>query len=301
MVADNPLSILGIPLFVLYRAFGDTGDGEVSPAGLESVRRIAEGTFRTLSKEFHPDRPTGDSTIMARIGQAIEELRDPDALRYYLTELVAESDISAEREARPTVASTQTASPTYDSLARSLAFIDHFRLLALRKPCSFLSILNKSCLSLVNVTGTDSATVQVATIVDFDALHDDVSDHSFGFSDGRWRVKPVSGHGRSATDKWQPLHLHTATESVHIVGVVRYPADRGSAQSASTTAVAGSDNRKLSPDWIEPGNAWFVSRMQRITVNEFMDRTDTAADYGLVLMRSGRFAVAGKARARRTI
>lgn len=94
MSAENPLLILGVPKHVLATAIKDRN--------FKLALDVAESNYKTLVKHFHPDRHTeleptqkvAYEDYMVQIADAVDELRDIDALEYYVNELISKSEVA---------------------------------------------------------------------------------------------------------------------------------------------------------------------------------------------------------------
>lgn len=285
MGSENPLITLGVPKRVLVheQTFGTPGD----------VLKLAEANYRTLSKRYHPDLPGGDASLMAELGSAIDELRDIDALEFYIDELVGENDIEALYQRKQVERLVSRDSAALSHLAKGFAFIDQFAALGITQPTSFIAELESlGGKVVIDVISPSRARARVTDVEadDFDpqyAKYTSASNAQAKYYRKVWRTLTFKEEGPTVK-AWQ-IHSRFATdESVRLVGFigdnVRHPEGTPVIFSDVRTASIDAPVRQPKLSWELPEDCWFLPELR------FSDTLPGRVG-GLVLYKEGRFAV----------
>lgn len=274
MGRENPLITLGVPKRVLVReqAFGTQ----------EDVLKIAEANYRTLSKRYHPDLPGGDADLMAELGDAIDELRDKDALEFYIDELVGESDIEGLYQQQQQRKLMMRDNKALSRLAGGYAFVDQFEALGIAKPTSYIADLSGQRI-IVDVLSPSKATARVTDLENGAENPTGHYDIEVAYRKGVWREAFLDHNQRK---HWEPYTTLISTEQVKLIGFVSYPdvSSDGVVRDASVRATLDSSIRQATLDWDVPQNCWFLPEL--LFAKDEPKKVD-----GLVLYKEGRFAV----------
>lgn len=253
-MTNNPFITLGVPKDLVVHQY--------TQGNLRPLQQIAEGYFKVLSKVYHPDRPDGDSDKMALFTEAIEQLRDPDGLEYYVSEML-DTASAARYETKQILRSLELQrEATIEALASSLWHINQFDVLGLMEPTSLLVEMgpNRLILDVLSPSRTvlrrPKPTTELPERVDTPR-----------YENGHWTE--VYSDGKSVEH-----YAHTDVVDVgdvRVAGSVRY--GRGLDLSGdSTTHVSLENSLKLTAhvDWLMPLQAWYLPHLQGqpIGINE---------------------------------
>ncbi|MEY2672221.1 MAG: hypothetical protein RLZZ508_98 [Actinomycetota bacterium] len=244
MASDNPLLALGVPRHVLVLAVKDKNP--------KLALDIAEANYKSLAKKFHPDLPGGDAAYMSALGDAMEEIRDLDALDYYLSELVGRSDV-AEAKVQAKIKKSAAQLEKRDSFSlRAVAdlfeYVDQFTMLGLRKPTSFITFGQEVTMT-VSVTDSDSS-----EIVAYRNPEMDLSVEEFRLTAGKWQFKNPTLDSKKA---WQELGDPDMKISARAVGyVIR---DRNEEVELDNEVQALGSGAKIKDlQWTKASDSWFL-------------------------------------------
>lgn len=275
---ENPLITLGVPKRVLVheQAFGTPAD----------VLKLAEANYRTLSRRYHPDFPGGDADLMTELGDAINELRDPDALEFYINEIVGEDDIEGlyqQKQAQKLVTRDDAA---LSHLARGYAFIDQFAALGITEPTSFFAEMSDLKIVIDVVSPSEARARVIDPRDDTDPLYirnTSKSNDETSYSRGNWRMLALFDDRK----RWQVYSHYVGDESVKLVGYIGARPHRP-AKTVPDMVRMQLDTvvREPKVDWIVAKDCWFLPKLH------FADSPQLGA--GLVLYKDGRFAVVDK-------
>ncbi len=270
MARDNPLIALGVPKSVLVheRAYGTDAE----------VLKVAEANYRTLSKRYHPDLPTGNDVLMTALGDAIEELRDPDALTFYIDELVDNTDVHGlylqQQSQRLMARDTEALS----RVSAGLAFVDQFEILGITEPTSYLMALQgqRVVVDVLAPTRTRARTTDLST-------EDNVgwtNSNDFSYRNGTWWESYLNEGGKQ---RWQEFTDFISDEQVRVVGFAPELLD-GSVKDSVNPPLRSMIDTSVSQHrlgWQTAEDSWFLRELH-------YDRE--ARLPRLVLLRKGRFA-----------
>lgn len=179
MAGDNPLIALGVPRHVLVLAVKDKNP--------KLALDIAEANYKTLAKKFHPDLPGGDADYMSALGDAMEEIRDLDALDYYLSELVGRKEV-LQATANLTDFHSDRLTKDTESLKSVLTVfdnLDQFALLGIRSPVTFITY-RTGLITVINVLNSQESEL---LIYNRPMIQDLESTEMCEFLEGTWKIK----------------------------------------------------------------------------------------------------------------
>ena len=244
MAIDNPLIALGVPRHVLILAVKDKNP--------KLALDIAEANYKTLAKKFHPDLPGGDAVYMSQLGDAMEEIRDLDALDYYLSELVGRGDV-AEAKVQQKVRKSAALIEKRDTfslraLTELFEYVDQFTMLGLRKPTTFIAYGQEVTMTL-DVSDSDSSEILCYTENDMD-----LSVKEFKFAAGKWQYK----HAELDTKmKWQDLGDPDLRIYAKAIGYVIRDRDQEVELDTEVQALGGGAKVK-DLTWTKASDSWFM-------------------------------------------
>lgn len=250
---NTPFETLGVPPYVVEEA--------VNTEDTDQLLRIAEKNFRTLSAEFHPDKG-GASEVFAKLADAMEQLRDPAGLAFFLDDLDDEGyrteRSNKHRAAR--VASNEQKLLAF--LASELSLIDQTAIL----PNPVL------CFNATGIEGTVIASFSARSSQDMQLDWYVVDDSSFIASSfsrdpgGKLVVRGTTVEGKTTSRTCKKPHR---TESATLIGwvpgnVVDQQEARqfGSAASDRMAIETAPDARSITkPSYSELSDAWFGAHL----------------------------------------
>lgn len=244
MANDNPLIALGVPRHVLVLAVKDKNP--------KLALDIAEANYKTLAKKFHPDLPGGDAVYMSQLGDAMEEIRDLDALDYYLSELVGRSDV-AEAKVQEKVRKSAAKIEKRDTFSlRALTdlfeYVDQFKMLGLRKPTSFIAYGQEVTMTLA------VAEPESSEILCYSDNEMDLSVKEFKFTAGKWQFKHADLDTKSS---WKSLGDPDVKISAKAIGyVIRDRNEEVEIDSEVQALGGGTKVRDLT--WTKASDSWFM-------------------------------------------
>jgi len=280
MARENPLVTLGVPRAVIIH--------EKASRNLGGILQVAETLYRDLGRRYHPDNlESGDPDLMRTFTDAIEELRDPDALDLYVDELVGTEDIEEAYWHRQTRQLAARDSAALSRLAEGFTHIDQFRALGITQPTSYLADLYGGRV-VIDVLSPSEACAHVAD------MYEEVTSPP-DFLDAKLEVKYLRGVWRESyintayEKRWMQFRRFSSNETAMLVGFVALP-QHGN-QPVPTDLSAQTMIGAMRPeqlDWSIPTDCWFLPGLRFAG-----DAPDRPA---LVLYKPGRqglFAVTG--------
>lgn len=244
MAGDNPLIALGVPRHVLVLAVKDKNP--------KLALDIAEANYKTLAKKFHPDLPGGDADYMSALGDAMEEIRDLDALDYYLSELVGRSDVSEakiQQKVRKSAALIEKRDTfSLRAIAELFEYVDQFTLLGLRKATSFITFGQEVTMTV------DVREEETAEIVGYLNTDMDASVNEFRLTASGWQFKNASFEAKKS---WQVLGDANVKLSAKVVGyVIRDRNEEVELDNEVQAIGAGARIKDLA--WTKASDSWFL-------------------------------------------
>ncbi len=255
---SNPLSTLGIPVDLLVR--------EYQQGSLGTVLTLAEGFYKVLTKQYHPDRPSGDADLMISFTEALEELKDPDGLEYYIEDYL-EGDNRAQAQNRQEVSQMhQRRDDGFDALAGALAFVNQFEMLQVDTPQSVF----------VRTSGTEAFVLEVLSPSETRLYRSEVpiswpvdeGSQSPTYRDGLWVDDVMTAENTAGTFVHDQLTL--LDPSVRLVGGYTAAYVRAHARATQTSNGSvfsefnlGPGSGKLQFDWSPPRTTWFVPGLRQ--------------------------------------
>ncbi len=273
MVHENPLLTLGVPKVALVR--------ECTSGTPEGVLTLAEANYRTLSKRYHPDLVSGDATLMASFSDAISELHDPDALEFYINEIVGEEDLKIQGRKKEATKLVVRDNDALVALANGCIYIDQFRVLDITRATSYIADLGGKRI-IVDVLSPSKA---IAHIVDSrygvpaDLGGDDIK---VKYQKGAWKEIYYDGVRRH----WESYETFMSSDDVTLVGFTAASScsDGIAFGEASSSAIARVD-RAVRLNWEYPRDCWFLPTL--------VVGAPTVGVNKLVLYSQGKFATTG--------
>lgn len=275
--------VLGVPKAALVReaTFGTRAD----------ILKLAESSFRALSRRYHPDIPSGDADLYTVFGNAIEELRDPDALDYYIDELLDTADVQALYQRRQAQAEGRRDARVVSNLVRSLDFVDQFLLLGIDRPTSYFVSLEAQRVvldvssphqAMARVTRSDERSISPL--------------QNFRYANGVWSEQFIftdgGEEGEAVYDPYEgkpfdiPYRTFLTRDAVTFVGFApQLAAPQGAGDSVLQVLESTSGETRLA--WQEPQFCWFLPYLRYTPDSEIEDTLSP------VLYKSGRFAILG--------
>jgi hypothetical protein len=244
MAGENPLITLGVPRHVLVVAVKDKNP--------KLALDIAEANYKTLAKKFHPDLPGGDADYMSSLGDAMEEIRDLDALDYYLSELVGRHDVAdakVQEKVRKSAAQIEKRDTfSLRALADLFEYVDQFTMLGLRKPTTFFTY-GQTVTMTVDVSDENKA-----EIVGYQNEAMDMSVSEFRYTSGKWQFK---NEDIDAKKMWHELGDPSVKLSAKVVGyVIR---DRNvEVELDSDVQALGAGEKIKDLQWTKASDCWFL-------------------------------------------
>lgn len=271
MARENPLLTLGVPRVVIERekAFGTS----------EGVLKIAEAIYRSLAKRYSADLADGDAELMTLFSQAIEELRDPDALEFYIDELVGAADVRelySQKQARQIVTRDTRA---LARVAANLAFVDQFALLGIEEPTSYLMDFHGQR-AVIDVLSPDRTRVRVTDLTEEDQAGF-TNVNGYKYEKGVWKESYLD---TSYHEYWFAFERFISDEVVRVVGLAPERIDSTTKKVTDTPkhTMLDAPVTQVRLGWQKPEHSWFLSEMHH----------DPAAPLPrLILLKQGQFAV----------
>lgn len=251
MANENPLVALGVPRYVLIAA--------VKSKNPKLALTIAEANYKSLAKQFHPDLPGGDADYMSELGDAIEELRDLDALEYYLSELVGQQDVAAQRaksrEKSHTALIEKRDSYSLKAVSDLFEYVDQFSMLGLRKPATFFTY-GQSVIMTIDIKDEESSELVGYIDESFFATTSD----AIRYTSGKWQFKDIGADleaDTKASKKWHELGEPSLRLSAKVVGYIIQ--DRKEKVEVDTDVQALDSTVKIHDlQWTTPSESWFL-------------------------------------------
>jgi hypothetical protein len=244
MAGDNPLIALGVPRHVLVLAVKDKNP--------KLALDIAEANYKSLAKKFHPDLPGGDADYMSALGDAMEEIRDLDALDYYLSELVGRGDVS-EAKVQAKIKKSAAVIEKRDTFSlRAVAelfdYVDQYTLLGLRKDTSFITFGQEVTMTV------DVKEEETAEIVGYLNTDMDASVNEFRLTTNGWQFKNATFETKKS---WQDLGEANVKLSAKVVGyVIRDRNEEVELDNEVQAIGAGAKIKDLA--WTKASDSWFL-------------------------------------------
>lgn len=270
MPHENPFLTLGIPKSALVV--------EKAADNMERVLGLAEATYRVLSRQYHPDRRGGSAELFAQFTAAIDELRDPETLEFYLSELVGSADVQALRQQRQAQALVSRDTASIERLAQGFAFVDQFSALGITVPTTYFAEFQTQRI-VVDVLSPGRGR---ARVIDVEDMPDNagVYDINVRYREGSWEESSVD---ESYRKHWHRFGSFVTDESIKLVGFVPKQTASQAAFDSSSRQMLESAHRQIRLSWQRPSDCWFLSELR------YAD--DMPRSALCVLYRQGRFAV----------
>jgi hypothetical protein len=270
MARENPLITLGVPKSVLVH--------EQAYGTLEGVLKIADANYKTLTKSYHPDLPTGNDALMTAFGDAIEELRDPDALAFYVEELVEVQDVQGlylqQQSQRLVVRDAEALS----RMAEGFAFFNQFEMLGITKPTSYIADLHGQRLVL-DVLSSSQGRARVTDLTEDSPVGATFSTQ-VRYRKGVWQEFYTDAKYK---EHWYPFTKFLTDELVVMVGFA--PERLGASANTDTPRrnMIESSVTQVKLAWQTPPDSWFLT--------ELCYNRDVSSHPRLVLYKHDQFAV----------
>ena len=294
MTHDNPLKVLGVPPALINRAYQsrkhpDDSGREIPQAELSKIRAYAESALRLLSREFHPDLPHGDAQIMATLTESADDVRNLDALEYYIFDLVGQGTLKNTAAAARFKTGQENADRALDSLTRLPEHVSQFSCLGISTPVSIIAALGENVCE-VDVIDHDWAKVRVGR--DFSAML------PLRFRTGRWEQRSGVDLERADGRTWHKLAKFDPWEEVRVIGTVAIPRSHvtGEWQQCRYRLGLGSGTTNDFPElqWTRGSETWYLPNLQLGTLDDVLSDADRSDNTALVLWKDGKFAVTGR-------
>lgn len=270
MARENPLITLGVPKSVLVH--------EQAYGTLAGVLKIAEANYRTLTKSYHPDLPAGNDTLMTAFGDAIEELRDPDALAFYVEELVEVQDVQGlylQQQSQQLVVRDAEA---VSRMAEGFTFFNQFEMLGITKPTSYIADLHGQR-AVLDVLSPSRSRVRVTDLTSESPVGATFSTQA-RYRKGVWQESySDANYGKH----WYSFTDFLTDESVKIVGFAPERLGANANVDAPRRKMIGSPVSQMKLAWQVPADSWFLT--------ELCYNRDVSSHPRLVLYKHGQFAV----------
>lgn len=269
MAGENPLLIMGVPRAVIVR--------EKALGSIDVVLKVAEANYRSFAKRYASDLSEGDAELMVMFSQAIEELRDPDALEFYIEELVGATDVQdlyLRKQAQQVVSRDTEA---LSRMAAGLAFVDQFEMLGITESTSYILGFHgqRIVLDVMSTTTTRCRTTNLPPEVPISASFNG----EMQYRKGVWHEAYVDGSYRK---HWVPFEEFISDEVVRVVGLAPHTLVRDTVISNPPhRALTGTSSRAVL-GWQAPLDCWFLRGLH-------YDRN--AEYFRTVLFKHGQFAV----------
>lgn len=269
----NPLITLGISIAALVheKAFG-------SP---ENVLKLAESNYRSLAKIYHPDNPDGNSELMSTFSRAIEELRDKEALKFYVDELISEQDVDEFYRYQQYQQLVSRDDKAIARLVRGYSYINQFHPLGITKPTSFIADFYFQRV-VIDVLSPYKSVARVTGLDDRTDNHAGLCNHEVVYRRGVWREAYVD---QSQRKRWISHNTFISTEQVKLIGFVdesSYIRNTQPSNKMRSSYELESNHELLA--WDFPQNCWFLPKLVFAR-----DRPQQIS--GLVLYKKGLFAI----------
>lgn len=271
MPRENPLLTMGVPRAVIERekAFG-SNDGILS---------VAEANYRTFAKRYSSDLSDGDAALMIAFSQAMEELRDRDALEFYIDELVGAADV---QELYMRKQAQQVVSRDTRALARvaaNLAFVDQFELLGIEEPTSYLMDFHGQR-AVIDVLSPTRARARITDLTTEDQAGF-INSNQYKYQDGTWLESYID---TDYSEHWFRFERFLSDEVVRVVGFAPERLDSTSRKITDTPkhTMLDAPVTQVRLGWQKPEYSWFLSELHHDR-NAVLPR--------LILIKQGQFAV----------
>lgn len=269
----NPLVVLGIPRSALII--------EAASGNQERILALAKAVYKTLAKQYH-DGPSSNDELMTAFNAAIKELEDPDALKFYISELVDADDIQTLRQQRQVQKLAARDVEALTRLSQGFAFVDQFQALDITAPTSYFAELQNQRI-ILDVLSPFKGRARVTDVEDI-AENAGTYNSKVKYEEGSWLEFYLKTNYK---EHWYQYSRYVSDESVRLVGFIPQPTERQKDQGLESTnrvMLEGSVNQfRLS--WLQPKDCWFLSQLR------FGFADDMPAHASCVLYRRGRFAI----------
>lgn len=153
----NPLQTLGVPLTLIMR---EHDQGELS-----GLMELVESQYKSLSKRYHPDRPTGNADVMSQLTAARYELDDLETLAYYVDELLGVEDVDKSERREILRQREEQRERAYKAALKLLVHCNQFEILGISVPTSFLIDFSDER-AILDVTAPDKTNFSLVSNTD---------------------------------------------------------------------------------------------------------------------------------------
>lgn len=285
---ENPLNALGVPKEVVSRA--------AKSGSQEMARAIAEANFKTLAKFFHPDRPGGDAEYMMRLSDAVDEVRDDDALQFYIEEILdSQSYKDANLLAKIVEAQqkkSQASSAALAALQGFWKYLDSGAALGLTTETRVLCVGDEivNDIQLNPNLGSKESAVKIVTYPNEGVPDESSADTKW--IRGEWKFRDTF---KTAKPVWHKLGSRSqVVQSARILGFVVIPTTKP--RNLNTASAALSSERRALPArvWTDFESAWFLPFIS-FGLPPFPSANAPILQHvELVLVQDGRLTLSGK-------
>lgn len=256
----NPLTVLGVP-----RELAAT---ELANDSLGRLRAVIKGSYKNLSRHYHPDRG-GDDDQMTAYTTAYSEIEAASdmVLTYWIEDM---ADAKSLRSANQTIQLREQLDERNMMVRHLLGVavgVDQFAITGVTSPTSFLCDLDGDSFDQVVIEVRSPSDTVASLALRRIALTgpDHISERRY--ENGTWYDVLLSEKGRVI--RKQPIPL-TNPVSVTIIGRAEGAKSAHRAGHNPTTSALETRHQVRGITWHDPLHAWFMPRLNHMQKGGFV-------------------------------